>query len=41
MVMEGKVSAYTYKLQEGITDDRHGMMIINNEYILEMIRGTI
>jgi DNA mismatch repair protein MutS len=30
---------YTYKLQDGITEDRQGMMIIKNEGILELI-GT-
>lgn len=38
-VMEGRIPTYTYRLQEGITNDRHGMMIINNEHILEIIRG--
>lgn len=38
-VMEGQKPTYTYKLQQGITEDRHGMMIINNEKILEMIYG--
>ena len=28
---------YTHKLEEGITDDRHGMTIIRNEGILEML----
>ncbi|WP_127126144.1 MutS-related protein [Pseudoflavitalea rhizosphaerae] len=36
-VMEGARPRYTYKLQEGITEDRQGMMIIRNEGILEMI----
>lgn len=38
-VMCGKVPTYTYRLEEGITDDRHGMMIIRNERIVEIIRG--
>jgi hypothetical protein len=38
-VMKGNVPVYPYKLQEGITDDRHGMVIINNEKILEIIKG--
>jgi len=29
---------YTYTLEEGITDDRHGMIIINNERILELLK---
>lgn len=36
-VMEGHVPRYTYKLQEGITTDRQGMIIIENEGILEML----
>ncbi len=37
-VMEGVVPRYPYKLEEGITADRHGMMIIENEGVLEMLR---
>ena len=33
-VMEGTEPRYTYKLERGITTDRHGMMIIENEGIL-------
>ncbi|MBO9153605.1 DNA mismatch repair protein [Chitinophaga sp. GCM10012297] len=36
-VMEGHVPRYTYKLQEGITTDRQGMIIIENEGILDML----
>ncbi len=36
-IMEGSVPRYTYKLKEGITEDRQGMMIIRNEGILEMM----
>ena len=28
---------YTYRLQEGVTDDRQGMIIINNERIVEIL----
>ncbi|QEC44725.1 MutS-related protein [Pseudobacter ginsenosidimutans] len=35
--MNGTVPEYTYTLQEGITDDRHGMIIIRNEGILESL----
>jgi DNA mismatch repair ATPase MutS len=35
--MEGNRPLYTYKLEQGITADRHGMIIINNERILEII----
>lgn len=38
-IMEGLVPRYTYRLREGITGDRHGMVIIKNEKILEMIDG--
>ncbi|WP_421918538.1 MutS-related protein [Marinifilum sp.] len=38
-VMKGAVPTYPYKLADGITDDRHGMIIIENEKILETIRG--
>jgi DNA mismatch repair protein MutS len=37
--MEGAKPVYTYKLQEGITADRHGMVIIGNERILEILQG--
>jgi DNA mismatch repair ATPase MutS len=36
--MQGNQPVYTYQLEEGITADRHGMIIINNEGILEMLR---
>ena len=36
-VMEGTRPKYTYRLEEGISTDRHGMMIIENEGILEII----
>ena len=35
--MEQGKPVYTYTLREGITDDRHGMIIINNEGVLELI----
>jgi len=35
--MNGTVPEYTYTLESGITDDRHGMIIINNEGILELL----
>jgi DNA mismatch repair ATPase MutS len=37
-VMDGNVPRYTYTLTDGITSDRHGMMIINNEKVLDIIR---
>ena len=36
-VMDGAHPRYTYQLQEGITEDRQGMLIIQNEGILELI----
>ena len=36
-VMDGVHPRYTYQLQAGITEDRQGMMIIQNEGILELI----
>ncbi len=35
--MEGKRPVYSYKLKEGITADRHGMVIIHNEGILDIL----
>lgn len=37
--MEGEKPVYTYKLEQGITEDRHGMIIINNEGILDILRN--
>jgi len=37
--MNGLIPRYTYQLKEGITSDRHGMMIIENEGILDIIRA--
>ena len=36
--MKGANPEYTYTLETGITDDRHGMIIINNEGILEILK---
>jgi len=36
-VMDGGRPKYTYRLKEGITEDRQGMMIIRNEGILELM----
>jgi DNA mismatch repair ATPase MutS len=36
-VIEGSVPRYTYKLEKGITEDRHGMIIIRNEGILDIL----
>lgn len=37
--MNGHTPEYTYRLEEGITDDRHGMIIIRNEGILETLKN--
>ncbi len=37
--MNGTVPEYTYTLEEGITNDRHGMIIIGNEGILETLKA--
>jgi DNA mismatch repair protein MutS len=36
-IMEGSIPRYPYTLTTGITNDRHGMLIIENERILELI----
>ena len=38
-IMNGKVPEYTYKITEGITEDRHGMIIIRNEKILDILEA--
>lgn len=37
--MEGAKPIYTYRLREGITDDRHGMVILRNEGVLEILEN--
>jgi hypothetical protein len=37
--MNGHMPEYTYTLEEGITSDRHGMIIIRNEGILEILKN--
>lgn len=39
-VMEGTVPRYPYKLTDGITTDRQGMIIIENEGILEILKDV-
>jgi DNA mismatch repair protein MutS len=39
--MNGNTPEYTYTLQDGITADRHGMIIINNEGILDILKTPI
>ncbi len=38
-IMKGSIPTYPYILDDGISNDRHGMMIINNEKIIEIIKG--
>ena len=38
-VSESGKPKYTYKMADGIADDRYGMRIINNENIIEIIKG--
>lgn len=38
-VMEGNKPRYTYQVTEGITEDRHGMIIIRNEKILDILKN--
>lgn len=40
-IMKNSQPQYTYKIKEGITEDRHGMIIINNEGILEILKNRI
>lgn len=40
-IMKGSLPTYTYKLEPGITSDKHGMIIINNEKIIEIIKGEV
>ena len=39
--MNGHTPVYTYALEEGVTADRHGMVIIRNEGILETLRNKV
>jgi DNA mismatch repair ATPase MutS len=40
-VMEGNTPRYTYRMTDGISTDRHGMLLINNENILELLNQNI
>lgn len=39
--MDGNKPVYTYQLEPGITDDRHGMVIIRNEGILDILENGL
>lgn len=38
-IMNGTMPAYTYTLREGVTNDKHGMIIINNEGVLDILKN--
>ncbi|QEC42156.1 MutS-related protein [Pseudobacter ginsenosidimutans] len=38
-IMKGRMPEYTYTLEDGITADRHGMIIIRNEGILDILKN--
>jgi DNA mismatch repair ATPase MutS len=35
--MQTHIPKYTYRIAEGISNDRHGMLLINNEHVLEIL----
>ena len=37
-IMDGNMPRYTYRLTEGISSDRHGMLIVEQEGIPEMLK---
>ena len=39
-VMQGHTPHYTYRMEDGISTDRHGMLLINNEHVLELLNST-
>ncbi|ERJ58800.1 MutS-related protein [Sphingobacterium paucimobilis] len=39
--MEGHRPVYTYTLEDGVSDDRHGMLIIQNEQILDILEKGV
>jgi len=39
-ILEGNIPRYTYRLTNGITNDRQGMMIIENEGVLDLLNGA-
>ena len=40
-IMNGTMPEYTYTLRQGVTDDRHGMIIIRNEGILDILKNGL
>ena len=39
-IMKDNIPEYTYKITQGITEDRHGMIIINNEGIPDILKNA-
>ena len=39
-VMHGPIPGYPYTLTEGVTEDRQGMIIIEHEGILQMLKRS-
>ena len=39
--MNGNTPVYTYRIEEGVTADRHGMIIIQNEGILDILHKGV
>jgi DNA mismatch repair ATPase MutS len=40
-IMDNGTPRYPYKLKDGISSDRHGMMIIANEGVIDIIKGRV
>lgn len=40
-LMDGNKPVYTYSLKQGLTADRHGMVIVKNEGILEILKSGL
>jgi DNA mismatch repair ATPase MutS len=40
-IMDGNKPVYTYSLKQGLTADRHGMVIVKNEGILEILKSGL
>lgn len=40
-LMDGNQPVYTYSLKQGLTADRHGMVIVKNEGILEILKSGL
>ncbi|MBC5623494.1 MULTISPECIES: hypothetical protein [Butyricimonas] len=40
-MMRGNVPMCTYRLESGVTGDKRRMIVVNNERIVEIIRGQV